>query len=234
VRDADGTRPRARAVPEDGRVAVVSGGDEGVGPQVVRRLAALGLRVVLGCRSVERGRLVIDDLGELADRVAVRQLDVTDPDSGARLAAWVSHRLGRCDVLVSNLALRLHERSGTQQVDLGTVRHELWSNLDGTRQLARRLAPLMRACGYGRVVTVLAGDVLPVGPILTAHRMSRSALHALTTVLPEDLGDDSILANAYCRPLADADAATAPGTAVDTAVWLATLPDDGPTGRPYG
>lgn len=203
--DPGSTLSRSRDAPADGRVAVVSGGDQGIGPLVVRRLAAHGLRVVLGCRSAERGRLVIDDLGPLADRVAVRRLDVTDPDSEAALAEWVAHRLGRCDVLVSCLAPAAPDR--------------LWPDLRGTRRFARRVAPMMRACGYGRIVTVVAGDVPPGGP------------DPLTTVLPGEPGDHGILTNAYCRPPANAAEARA---AADTAVWLATLPDDGPTGRLYG
>ena len=229
-RDVAGAALRIGAAPDAGQVALVSGGDEGVGSQLVRWLSALGMRVVLGCRSVEHGRLMIDRFGPLADRVVVRRLDVTDANSVERLVAWVTGQLGRCDVLVCNLTLRLDESHG--RIDLEAVRDELWTQVRGIRQLAHAVAPMMRACGYGRVVTVRAGDFVPVGSDVAAHRMTRSAIDALTRSLPEELGCAGILANAYCPQRDDIGGATP--SAVETPLWLATLPDDGPTGHVYG
>ena len=83
--------------PAAGRVAVVSGGNRGLGLDPVRRRAELGMRVVLGSRSVERGRLALDLLRELADQVAVRQLDITSAASVDALADWLQQRLGGGD-----------------------------------------------------------------------------------------------------------------------------------------
>src|SRR5690349_15468453 len=74
--------------PAAGRVALVSGGNRGLGLEIVRMLAQDGMRVVLASRSVEQGQAAVELLGYLADRVAVRHLDVTDADSTARLASW--------------------------------------------------------------------------------------------------------------------------------------------------
>src|SRR4051812_27395905 len=82
-----------------GQVALVTGGNRGLGLEIVRALAESGMRVVLASRSAEKGHAAVEFLGYLADRVAVRQLDLTDSDSVQRLAAWVGRALGRCDVL---------------------------------------------------------------------------------------------------------------------------------------
>jgi NAD(P)-dependent dehydrogenase (short-subunit alcohol dehydrogenase family) len=228
--DASGIPRRVDFVPDDGRVAVISNGDEGLGPDIVRRLSALGMRVVLGCRSLERGRLMIDDLGPLADHVAVRLLDVTDVDSVQALASWVAGRLRRCDVVVSNLVLG----SGESREANGSVedaRKELLTNLHGTRHLAHAFAPMMRAAGYGRVVAIVAGDPVSATVAPTMYRTACCGANTLITTLAEDLVGGGILANAYCRqPGAAADPL---GSAVDTPVWLATLPANGPTGRVY-
>jgi NAD(P)-dependent dehydrogenase (short-subunit alcohol dehydrogenase family) len=217
-------------MPDQGRVALVSGGDEGLGPEIVRRLSALGMRVVLGCRSVERGRLLIDDLGELADQVAVRPLDVTEVRSVEGLASWVTGRLGRCDVLVSNVVLRSDEGRQSNG-SLEEARAELSANIDGMRRLTHVLAPMMRATGYGRVVVIVSDDPITATVETTMHRTACRAVTALITELAEDLVGGGILANAYCR--SPESGVGAPGSAAETPVWLATLPADGPTGRLY-
>jgi NAD(P)-dependent dehydrogenase (short-subunit alcohol dehydrogenase family) len=229
--DASGIPRRPSSVPDDGRIALVSRGDEGVGPHIVQRLAALGMRVVLACRSVDRGRLVIDDLGELADRVAVRQLHPTDPNSVERLASWVADRLGRCDVLIDNLVLGSGDGPGARGPDLERARRELWTNLRGTWRLAHAVAPMMRATGYGRVATMVARDPAPRAAALTVHRMTCEAVDSFISLLAEELAGDGILVNAYCRRPGDTGA---PGATVEVPLWLATLPDDGPTGCLYG
>jgi len=224
--DASGVPPRIDPVLDDSPVAVVSGGDQGLGPEVVRRLSALGMRVVLGCRSVERGRLLIDDLGELADHVAVRPLDVTDAGSVDGLASWVAGRLGRCDVLVSNLVLGFSEdpeAPGSTE----NARTEFLTNLRGTRRLAHAVAPMMRAIGHGRVVVMVAGDPAAAAMAQTTEWMANCEVNSLITDLAKELVGGGILANAYCCQLG------APGAAVETPVWLATLSDDGPTGHLY-
>ncbi|MEV4534032.1 SDR family NAD(P)-dependent oxidoreductase [Asanoa sp. NPDC049518] len=208
--------------PAAGRVALVSGGDSGVGPQLVRRLAELGMRVVLGSRSAEHGRRALDALGDLADRVAVRQLDVRDPDSVRRVAAWLRERLGGCDVLVNDATHRLPGDRGAAGADLDVVRRTLDANLLGPWRLTQAVAPMMRAQGYGRVVTVCADHYGQA-----AYRVSHSAVQTLTTELSAELEGVGVLVNACCvRQVPVPRGARTP-------LWLATLPDDGPTGQLY-
>jgi len=215
------------------RVAVVTGGNRGLGLELVRRLAELGMRVVLACRVAEHGRAAIERLGGLADRVAVRQLDVSDADSIAWLVTWLDRRLGRCDVLVNNASVLLDDDVAAASVDLELVRRTLETNLFGMWQLVQAVTPLMRAGGYGRIVNISCGlAFIPRGA--SAYRVSKSAVNALTRVFADELAGDGILLNACCpvvsvdqpdgRGLAD------PSMSADTPVWLATLPDDGPTG----
>jgi NAD(P)-dependent dehydrogenase (short-subunit alcohol dehydrogenase family) len=222
------------------RVALVSGGNRGLGLQVVRTLAAQGMRVVLGSRSVERGRLALELLGDLADQVAVRQLDTIDPVSVARLAAWLRGRLGRCDVLVNNAGV-LHDQDGdASAVDLDVVGHTLETNLLGTWRLTRAIVPLMRIGRYGRIVNISSelGSLTSMGRGVTAYRVSKCAVNALTRVLADELAEDGILVNACCPGPLRIEPRRRPASvrlsaSADTPVWLATLPDGGPTGGFY-
>jgi NAD(P)-dependent dehydrogenase (short-subunit alcohol dehydrogenase family) len=215
------------------RVALVSGGNRGLGLELVSRLAALDMRVVLGCRSVEQGRVAIERLGDLADLVAVRQLDIGDAASVAGLMAWLDRRVGRCDVLVNNASVLLDDDRDAASVELERVRRTLETNLLGMWRLVQSIAPLMRRDHYGRIVNISCGlATMPRGA--SAYRVSKSAVNALTRVLADELAADGILVNACC-PVVDVSPPDSLGLAAlslsaETPVWLATLPDDGPTG----
>lgn len=215
------------------RVAVVCGGNRGLGLELVRQLAELGMRVVLACRAVEHGRGAIERLGGIADQVAVRELDIRDTASVDRLVAWLGGRLGRCDVLVNNASVLLDDDRDATSVDLDLVRHTLETNLFGMWRLIQAIAPLMRVGRYGRIVNISCGLVtMPRGA--SGYRVSKSAVNALTRVLADGLAPDGILVNACC-PVVRAEPANGQGMvslsmSAATPMWLATLPDDGPTG----
>jgi NAD(P)-dependent dehydrogenase (short-subunit alcohol dehydrogenase family) len=218
--------------PTDGRLALVCGGDRADGLRIVRKLAARGMRVVSASRSVQRARRSIDVLGDLADRVAVRELDYADPGSVARLVSWMADRLGRCDVLV-NTAVPLRTAhpgavpyATASQVDTDLA--DLW-------RLTLATLPLMRANRYGRVVNVVAevagGPRSARTPLTSA--VAASGLATLTRELAAEVADDGILVNAYWPVPARPEPAAPwlhPVPPADVVVWLATLPDDGPTG----
>jgi len=216
------------------RVALVTGANRGLGLELVRRLAELDLRVVLTCRSVEQGRAAIERLGGgLADRVAVRQLDIEDSDSVARLLSWLDLRLGRCDVLVNNASVLLDDDRDAASVALERVQRTLETNLFGMWRVVQAITPLMRQGGYGRIVNISCG-LLTMPRDVAAYRVSKSAVNALTRVLAEELAADGILVNACC-PILGVDSANGHGPvalsmSAETPIWLATLPDDGPTG----
>ena len=215
------------------RVALVSGGNRGLGFELVRQLAEAGMRVVLTCRAVEHGHVAVERLGDLADHVAVRQLDIGDPASVARLVTWLDRRLGRCDVLVNNASVLFDDDRNAADVDLDLVRRTLETNLFGMWRLVQAVTPLMRLGRFGRIVNISCG-LLTMPPGASAYRISKSAVNALTRVLADELAPDGILVNACCPVVSvdvpDGGGATAQFMSAETPVWLATLPDDGPTG----
>ncbi|ASW54331.1 SDR family NAD(P)-dependent oxidoreductase [Plantactinospora sp. KBS50] len=235
-----GSNGAARSGPDGARVALVSGGNRGIGLGVVRRLAERGMRVVLGTRSRESGQAAVEVLGDVADRVAVRQLDVTDPDSVARLAQWLGDRLGRCDVLVNAASVLLDDAGDGLDLPLDVARRTLETNLLGTWRLTQAIVPLMRARHYGRIVNISSdlGSLAGMRRGFPAYRVSKAAVHALTRTLADELAGDGILVNACCPSLPSPERAGAGrplrvATSFRTPLWLATLPQDGPTGGFY-
>ena len=220
----------AAASPSGDRVAVVADGDRETGRHIVRKLAEQGMRVVLGCRSPESGRTVVGSLGPLAGRVAVRQLDPAEPVSVERLAGWLYGRLGRCDVLVADASGVADEDGRAGAMDVDVVRGAVEGNLLGSWRLIQAVAPLMRAAGYGRIVVLASGGPARPRRSLAAYRVCRPAVVTLTATLAEEFAGDGILINACCAGPLQAAPDDAHQT-LETPIWLATLPDDGPSGQ---
>src|SRR5215470_744517 len=102
-------------------VAVVTGGNRGVGREVCRQLALLGFAVVLGSRDLRKGEIAAKELDPEGNRIVACQLEVDSSDSVAALADWVKERYGRADVLVNNASTIYDSWALASNADLGAV-----------------------------------------------------------------------------------------------------------------
>ncbi len=214
---------------------LVSGGNRGLGREIASELAQQGHHVVIGSRNLRRGEETADQLG---NGVVARQLDVTDEESIAACVASVEEKHGRVDVLVNSAgAIGGGWSTHAVDVDLDEVRDTLETNLYGAWRLIQATLPLMRRSGYGRVVNISSGmgQLAEMGGHSPAYRLSKTGLNALTRMLDAELQGENVLVNSCCPGWVQTDmgGANAPRSVeegADTAVWLATLPDDGPRG----
>ena len=219
---------------ENGRVALVSGGNRGIGQEIVRQLAERGLTVVLGSRDGEQGRAAA---AGLSGGVVVRQLDVADPESVERLSRSVEEEFGRLDVLVNNAGITNDEGQRGVDADLERVREALETNLLGAWRLCEAAIPFMRRIGYGRIVNISTGMAAleDMGGGSPGYRVSKTGLNALTRILASELRGSGILVNSICPGWVQTDmgGSRAPRPVeegAEGAVWAATLPNNGPTG----
>jgi NAD(P)-dependent dehydrogenase (short-subunit alcohol dehydrogenase family) len=222
----------------NGPVAVVTGANRGIGFEICRQLARRGMTVVLTSRSAGKGRTAVRILREEGFQVDHCLLDVTSPVGVRALAAWLAKRYSGIDVLVNNAGVLLDPR-GTRVADsrLQTYHETLKTNLFGPLLVIQALLPLMKKSGHGRIVNVSSGlgRLATMGAGTPAYRISKTALNALTAMLAAELRDSGILVNATCpgwvrTSMGGPDAPLGVEEGADTAVWLATLPDDGPSG----
>lgn len=219
---------------ENGRVALVSGGNRGIGLDICRQLADRGLTVVMGSRSEQKGREAAE---KLSGEVRVHQLDVTDGESVDRTAHFIEGEFGRLDVLVNNAGISNDRGQRGVDADLDRVREALEANLLGAWRLCEAAIPLMQRNGYGRIVNISSGlgALNDMGGGSPAYRVSKAGLNALTRILASELRGSGILVNSVCPGWVQTDmgGGRAPRPVeegADTPVWAATLPDNGPTG----
>ena len=214
-------------------VALVTGGNRGIGLEVARQLAGLGHRVYLGSRSLEAGERAA---AGLAGEVRAIRLDVTDATSVDAAVGTIRAEQGVLDALVNNAAILYDTWQTAVDPDFTVVEEALATNTFGAWRLTIAALPLLRASDHPRIVNVSsgAGALTDMGGGTPAYRLSKAGLNALTQMLSAELARERVLVNAVCPGWVATDMGGSGGRPVPEGaagvVWAATLPDDGPTG----
>jgi NAD(P)-dependent dehydrogenase (short-subunit alcohol dehydrogenase family) len=171
---------------------------------------------------------------EPADNVVPIELDVTDDTSVGAAIAGIESRQGSLDALVNNAGI-YGAPVGAAEYPLEDARQVFETNVFGPWRLTQAALSLLRGSAAPRIVNVSsgAGQLDEMGGGRAAYRLSKAALNALTRTLAAD--QPEILINAMCpgwvrTEMGGPDAPRSPAEGADTAVWLATLPDEGPSG----
>ena len=216
------------------RTALVTGGNRGIGAAICRGLAERGMRVLLGARDPALGDAAAGEMAGRGLSVAPVVIDTGDP---ASITAGVD-RLERediaVDILVNNAAV--YPPGDLLTLDHAVLNEAFAVNTFGPLRLIQALAPAMVRRGWGRIVNLSSeygalSDGLE-GP--AAYSLSKAALNAITLRLGREL-PAAVKVNAMCpgwvnTRMGGAGAPRTPEEGADTAIWLATLPDNGPTG----
>jgi NAD(P)-dependent dehydrogenase (short-subunit alcohol dehydrogenase family) len=175
-----------------GRACVITGGSQGVGREVARRLVAEGGAVLLVGR---RDGALRDAVAELGDHSAASlALDITDRDAGASVAAACVERFGRLDVLVNNAG-------AMDLVGLEDLTDEMWEayfalHVMAPMRLMRSAIPLMLERGWGRVVNVGSSAGRRPGASNLAYGASKAAELSLSRGYAEHYASRGVLVNA--------------------------------------
>ena len=208
-------------------VALVSGANRGIGAEIARQLAVdHGFVVFAGARDP-------DDVEE-GDGIIPIELDVTDESTVDAAQEQLGSDPGHLDALVNNAGV-YGDPIGVVDYDLDRAHEVLEVNTFGPWRLSQAFVPLLQRSSQPRIVNVSsgAGQLSDMNGGRAAYRVSKAALNALTRTLASD--ERGIKVNTMCPGWVRTDmgGSAAPRSVeegADTAVWLATLDDDGPTG----
>jgi NAD(P)-dependent dehydrogenase (short-subunit alcohol dehydrogenase family) len=221
------------------QVVLVTGANRGIGREVARQLAERGYDVLLSARDAQKADTAARELSEATGaNVTPLTLDVSDPESIAAAAARVGSDPGRLDVLVNNAGAGTDFGVAGVDPDFDAMQSALDTNFFGAYRLTVALLPLLRESAHPRVVNVSSGmgGVAEMGGWSPGYRVSKAALNAMTRILSTELADTGMLVNSACPGFVNTDMGGPMGATKPVedgaagVVWLATLPDDGPTG----
>jgi NAD(P)-dependent dehydrogenase (short-subunit alcohol dehydrogenase family) len=212
---------------DDGPVAIVTGGNRGIGFEICGQLAARGARVILTARNKAADEAAAKKLAAQKLAVAFHQLDVTDDKSVAALRDFVKDVFGRLDVLINNAGIITKGEAPALTVELATIRTTLETNALGPLRVAQALVPLLKHGKSPRIVNMSSG----MGALTdnnggyAAYRMSKAALNAVTVILAAELRG-TVSVNSVCpgwvrTDLGGHNATRDVDEGADTAVWLA-------------
>jgi NAD(P)-dependent dehydrogenase (short-subunit alcohol dehydrogenase family) len=224
------------------RVALVSGGNRGLGLETCRQLAALGYRVYLGSRNLESGAEAASGIGD--ERVEAVKLDVTSAADVEALARHIEDGPGRLDVLINNAGIMIDSAMGRSgsilDTDIDIVEQSLRINTLAPIRLINAMLPLMKRVDDARIVNISSGlgQLADMGGRLPGYRISKTALNAVTRIFAAELDPAKFRINAVCPGWVrtdmggdNADLSVAEG--VDTVIWLATAADATGSGGYY-
>jgi NAD(P)-dependent dehydrogenase (short-subunit alcohol dehydrogenase family) len=220
-------------------VALVTGANRGIGREVARQLAERDYEVILSARDQAKASAAADELSrETGGKVTPLRLDVADPVSIAQAAERVHSDPGSLDVLVNNAGIGSDFGVAGADPDFEKVQAALDTNFFGAYRLTIALLPLLRQSEHPRIVNVSSGmgGVAEMGGWSPGYRVSKAALNAMTRILSTELKGEGILVNSACPGFVNTDMGGPMGAkkpvedGAGGIVWLATLPDDGPSG----
>ncbi|MCD4781063.1 MAG: SDR family oxidoreductase [Candidatus Omnitrophica bacterium] len=228
----------------DHKIAVVTGANRGIGHEICRQLAKLNIQVVLTSRNREKGEAACKLLRDENLDVLYHQLDVTDEKSIHDFCDNIQEVYGRCDILINNAGIFPEVKDTSDDVktsvfssELKCVHRAMETNVYGPLLLCQEMVPLMRTHQYGRIINISSslGQLATMNAGFPAYRISKTALNVLTRILASELKEENIIVNSMCPGWCRTDmggpqAPRSVEEGAETAIWLATLPDDGPRG----
>jgi NAD(P)-dependent dehydrogenase (short-subunit alcohol dehydrogenase family) len=219
-------------------IALVTGANRGIGRETARQLAAKGYSVYVGARDEAKSNAAAEELSAEGGDLRPLVLDVADPASIDAAARRLGEDPGQLDVLVNNAGIGSDFGVAGADPDFDAIQRALDTNFFGAYRLTIALLPLLRKSSSPRIVNVSSGmgGVAEMGGWSPGYRVSKAALNAMTRILSTELKEERFLVNSACPGFVATDMGGQFGArkpVEDGAagiVWLATLPDDGPSG----
>jgi NAD(P)-dependent dehydrogenase (short-subunit alcohol dehydrogenase family) len=222
---------------KDIKVALVTGGNRGIGYELVKQLALKGFKVILASRDSKIGYEATQKLKELDLDVSCVEMDVTNQESIHQAAVAINEKYGRLDVLINNAGVYLDENKKLLNMDPSILEKTMATNFYGVYHVIHSFIPLMEKQRYGRIINISSeygamSEMSYQG--VGAYKLSKLALNGLTQLVAAEIkGDIKINAVDPGWVSSDMGGPSAPRTpkqAAESILWLATIGPEGPNG----
>jgi len=186
-----------------GKVAIVTGGNGGIGLGMARGLASAGAIVVIAARNGEKSRTAVADLEGRGARAFSVTVDVTDEGSVAAMVTGTVERQGRLDILVNNAGTNI--RVPPHELTLADWHQVIDTNLTSAFMCSKAAHPIMKQGGGGKIVNI--GSMMSIfgASFAPAYAASKGGIVQLTRSLASAWARDNIQANAILPGWIDTD-----------------------------
>ncbi|CAF0828376.1 unnamed protein product [Didymodactylos carnosus] len=226
------------------RVALITGANSGVGAETARQLGLQNIEILVGSRDKSRGEEAVKKLIVEGIKARCIQLDVTDQKSIDNAVDEVTNSYGKLDILINNAGVYMKE-GPLSQLDMALLRQTFETNFFGVFAVTKAFLPLIKKSLSGRIVNVSSGlasynfhqNKANASYAINhcAYSTSKIALNMLTVQLAKELEKTNIKVNVCTPGLTATGLTNYHGHSVElgakSSVYLALLPDDGPTGQ---
>jgi len=177
-----------------GRVALVTGGNGGIGLGMARGLAAAGADVVVAGRQAAKSEAAANELAALGVRTAAVEVNVADEASVRSMVEQTMARMGRLDILVNNAGINIRKRP--EEYKMSEWREVLSINLDGAFYCSHAAQPAMKSGGGGKIINI--GSMMSIfgAPFATPYAASKGGIVQMTKALATAWAVDNIQVNA--------------------------------------
>jgi len=183
-------------------VALVTGGNRGLGLEFARQLAQAGIITLIGTRSVSKGKTAQQQLKSEGLNVIALPLDVTNPQSIAAAEQTIAEQFGKLDILINNAGILPDADSdaGILNVDPQNVLDIFKTNTLGPLQVSQAMIPLLKQSPAATVINISSGlgELSDMAGGYPGYRISKTALNAVTRMLAAELSGTSILVHSIC------------------------------------
>lgn len=217
------------------RIAMVTGGNRGIGLEIVKGFSKQGYKVILACRDEEQGKASLEDIE--APDVHVIEMDLSSQPSIDEGFTQATAVFGDIDILVNNAGVLVNKpgiESSSEELSVSMQVH-----VNGPYSLIQKALPAMQERGFGRIINLSSGwgafNENMEGPL--PYAISKAALNALTFNLAATLeSNDNVTINSVCpgwvhTRMGGSDAPRTPEQGADTVIWLGTQEEGCPNGK---
>ncbi|MBE9169448.1 SDR family oxidoreductase [Pleurocapsales cyanobacterium LEGE 06147] len=219
------------------KIALVTGGNRGIGFAIAQGLLAKGYQVIITARSLDKAKEAAEKLQSLGKVIPI-ELDVTDDDSIVRALQTVRQNSDRLDILINNAGIYPDKGVNILTIDRKLLDLTFNTNTFGAIRIVQAFLPLLEKSQDARIINVSSGygEINGLSADVPSYCLSKLALNGATIMLADALQSQGIVVNSMCpgwvrTDMGGSSAPRTPEQGADTAIWLATEAPRSETGK---
>ncbi len=219
------------------KIALVTGGNRGIGFAITQGLLQKGYQVIITSRSLDKAKQAVEKLQSLGKVIPI-ELDIADDNSIHKALESLHKQINQLDVLINNAGIYPDEGVNILTISRELLVTTLNTNTFGAIRMVQAFLPLLQKSQDARVVNVSSGfgEINGLSADYPSYCLSKLALNGATIMLSQALRSDKIAVNAICPGWVKTDmggdsAPRTPLQGADTAIWLATDAPHDETGK---